>query len=41
MTEKKDTDLTSGEYRPKVKVNSKFVVAPKKVAPTDLTTVEE
>ena len=35
MAEKKNNSLTSGEYRPKTRVESESVAAPQKIAPTN------
>ena len=41
MAEKKDTDLTSGYYRPNSVVESESIVSTERVTLTDLTTTEK
>ena len=40
MAEKKETDMTSETYKPKV-LWKKFIVAPQNMAPANLTSIEQ
>ena len=41
MVEKKDTDVTSEAYKPKLTVGSKFITATEKLVPTEFTMTEK
>ena len=41
MGEKNDTNKTSETFNPKMTVESKYIVAPQKVVPTNITSNEQ